>query len=149
MQSERRERRSALGLGPLETAIMRVLWDANAWLTVRDVRDRMDYAPVAYTTVARVTGILHDKALLVRRLEDRDGGPGSSVWWYHAARPMSEEIGELIAKLLGYSPTLKRRLPTLWPLGRRHPRLSRSPRTSRTSPGVLRDRAERHRPDSR
>jgi hypothetical protein len=57
MQSERREQRSPLGLGvagqrdagkrhlgPLEAAIMRVLWDTDTWLTIRDVRDRMDYA---------------------------------------------------------------------------------------------------------
>ena len=53
MQSDQREQRSPLGLGPLETAIMQVMWEADSWLMVRDIRDRMDYAPVAYTTVAR------------------------------------------------------------------------------------------------
>ncbi len=81
MQSEQRERRSPLGLGPLEAAIMHVLWDANTWLTIRDVRDRMDYAPVAYTTVASVASILHDKPCSyaasrtrMGALADRPGG---------------------------------------------------------------------------
>jgi len=55
MQSDQR---SPLGLGPLETAIMQVMWEADGWLMVRDIRDRMDYAPVAYTTVSKVTSIL-------------------------------------------------------------------------------------------
>ena len=104
MRSDRRERRSPLGLGPLETAIMQVLWEAGGWLTVRDIRDRMDYAPVADTTVAKVTSILYEKDLLVRHLGERGGKRGPSAWWYRAARPMSEQIGELIVKLLDYSP---------------------------------------------
>jgi predicted transcriptional regulator len=104
MPSEQRERRSPLGLGPLETAIMHVVWQADTWLTIRDIRDRMDYPPVGYTTVARVATILCDKDLLVRELGEREGKPGPAAWWYRAARPMSEQIGELIAKLLDYSP---------------------------------------------
>lgn len=41
--------RSPLGLGPLETAIMQALWKADDWVMVQDIRDRMDYPPVAYT----------------------------------------------------------------------------------------------------
>jgi predicted transcriptional regulator len=104
MPSERRERRSPLGLGPLESAIMHVVWQAGTWLTIRDIRDRMDYAPVGYTTVARVATILCDKDLLVRELGEREGKPGPAAWWYRAARPMSEQVGELIARLLEYSP---------------------------------------------
>ncbi len=101
MQSDQR---SPLGLGPLETAIMQVMWEADGWLMVRDIRDRMDYAPVAYTTVSKVTSILCDKHLLIRRLEDRAGKPGPAAWWYRAARSMNEHIGELIAQLMDYSP---------------------------------------------
>ena len=71
---------------------------------VRDIRDRMDYAPVAYTTVSKVTSILCEKDLLIRRLGDRPGKPGPAAWWYQAARPMNEHIGELIAQLMDYSP---------------------------------------------
>ena len=98
------EQRSPLGLGPLETAVMRVMWETDQWLMVRDIRDRMDYAPVGYTTVAKVTSILCEKNLLIRRLGDRTGKPGPSAWWYRAARPMTEHIGELIATLMDYSP---------------------------------------------
>ena len=101
MQSEQR---SPLGLGPLETAVMRVLWESDQWLMVRDIRDRMDYAPVGYTTVAKVSSILWEKDLLIRRLGDRSGKPGPSAWWYRAARPINEHIGELIARLMDHSP---------------------------------------------
>jgi len=83
---------------------MRVTWEADRWLTVRDIRDRMDYTPVGYTTVARVAGILYKKGLLVRRLASRDGKPGPLAWRYRAARPASEHIGALIATLLDHSP---------------------------------------------
>jgi hypothetical protein len=85
VQSDQREQRSPLGLGPLETAIMRVMWEADGWLMVRDIRDRMDYAPVAYMTVSKVTGVLCEKDLLIRRLGDRAGKPGPAAWWYRAA----------------------------------------------------------------
>ena len=83
---------------------MQVMWEADDWLMVRDIRDRMDYTPVAYTTVSKVTSILCGKALLIRRLEDRAGKPGPAAWWYRAARPVNEHIGELIARLMDYSP---------------------------------------------
>ena len=83
---------------------MQVMWEADDWLIVRDIRDRMDYAPVAYMTVSKVTSILCEKDLLIRRLNDRAGKPGPAAWWYRAARPMNEHIGELIAKLMDYSP---------------------------------------------
>lgn len=83
---------------------MQVMWEADSWLMVRDIRDRMDYAPVAYTTVSKVTSILCEKDLLIRRLDDRPGKPGPAAWWDRAARPMNEHIGELIARLMDYSP---------------------------------------------
>ena len=83
---------------------MQAAWKADNWLTIRDIRERMNYAPVAYTTVARVTEILHQKGLLVRHLDERPGKPGPSAWWYRPAQPMSEHIGELVARLLAYSP---------------------------------------------
>lgn len=83
---------------------MQVMWEADDWLMVRDIRDRMDYAPVAYTTVSKITSILYGKDLFIRRLDDRAGKPGPAAWWYRAARPMNEHIGELIARLMDYSP---------------------------------------------
>jgi Penicillinase repressor len=104
MPADRSERRSPLGLGPLETTIMRVMWETDGWLTVRDIRSRTGYARAGYTTVAKVASILHEKGLLVRRPGDRGGKPGPMAWWYHAARPASEHIGVLIAALLDLSP---------------------------------------------
>jgi predicted transcriptional regulator len=63
-------------LGSLEDAIMQALWEAGDWLTIRDIRDQMDYGPVAYTTVATVTGILSEKDLLVGRQAHRERRPG-------------------------------------------------------------------------
>ena len=83
---------------------MQVLWAADDWLMVRDIRDRMDYAPVGYMTVSKVTSILCEKDLLIRRRDARAGKPGPPAWWYRAARPVSEHIGELIARLMDYSP---------------------------------------------
>jgi predicted transcriptional regulator len=104
MQSDQREQRSPLGLGPLETAIMQVMWEADDWLMIRDIRDRIDYAPVAYMTVSKVTSILYGKGLLIRRRDTRAGKPGPAAWWYQAARSMNEHIGELIAQLMDSSP---------------------------------------------
>jgi predicted transcriptional regulator len=104
MQPDQREQRSPLGLGPLEAAIMQVMWEADGWLMVRDIRGRMNYAPVAYTTVSKVTSILCLKDLLIRRLDERAGKPGPAAWWYRPARSVNEHIGELIAQLMDYSP---------------------------------------------
>lgn len=67
------------GLGPLESAILTVPWDAREPLTVRDVRDRLDYRvedgdDPAYTTVMTVTTILWPKGLLSR---DKFPGKGN------------------------------------------------------------------------
>jgi hypothetical protein len=83
---------------------MRVMWQTDEWLRVRDIRQRLDYAPVGHTTVSKVAGILYQKGLLTRRLGDRGGTPGPPAWWYRAARPASEHIGALIATLLDLSP---------------------------------------------
>jgi len=45
MRPHRREQRSPLGSGPLETAIMQVMRQADDWLMVRDIRDRPAQPP--------------------------------------------------------------------------------------------------------
>ncbi len=82
---------------------MQVMWAADDWLMIRDIRAQMNYAPVAYMTVSKVTSVLFEKELLIRRRDSRVGKPGPPAWWYRAARPMNEHIGELIAKLMDYS----------------------------------------------
>ncbi|MDA0562919.1 BlaI/MecI/CopY family transcriptional regulator [Streptomonospora sp. S1-112] len=78
--------------GELESAIMDALWRADRPLSVREVRESMDYdRDVAYTTVMTVTNILFHKGLLDRRKCGR-------AWQYwpresreeHTARVMSE-----------------------------------------------------------
>ncbi|MGV9855941.1 BlaI/MecI/CopY family transcriptional regulator [Streptomyces sp. NPDC003442] len=58
-----------LALGPLESEIMRVCWDADAPVTVRDVLGTLNAArsrPLAYTTVMTSMGRLADKGALDR-----------------------------------------------------------------------------------
>ncbi len=64
------------GLGPLESAIMTVIWDAGQPLSVRVVRERLDYQAAdgensAYTTVMSVMVVLWRKGFL---------GPGEMPW---------------------------------------------------------------------
>ncbi len=96
--------RSPLGLGPLETAILRALWAAGCRLTIREIRERMDYPWVAYTPVATVVTVLHRKGLLSRRQVHPRHSPGTATYWYRPARPAAEHIGALIAALLDCAP---------------------------------------------
>ncbi len=66
----RRKHTLADVLGPLESEIMDVVWDAGE-VTVRDVhRSLNESRPIAYTTVMTTLGRLTDKGLL-RRVEDQ------------------------------------------------------------------------------
>lgn len=66
----RRKHTLADVLGPLESEIMDVVWDAGE-VTVRDVhRSLNEVRPIAYTTVMTTLGRLTDKGLL-RRVEDQ------------------------------------------------------------------------------
>jgi BlaI family transcriptional regulator, penicillinase repressor len=59
------------GLGPLESAIMRALWDTSEPLKVSEVTERLAYPrDLAYTTVMTVLTILCRKGLARR---DRNG----------------------------------------------------------------------------
>ncbi len=66
----RRKHTLADVLGPLESEIMDVVWDAGE-VTVRDVHRALNESrPIAYTTVMTTLGRLTDKGLL-RRVEDQ------------------------------------------------------------------------------
>lgn len=58
-----------LPLGPLEEAVMSILWDRGE-SNVRDVVDRLD-RPLAYTTVMTTLDRLFKKGMLARRKSDR------------------------------------------------------------------------------
>ncbi|MFN2587149.1 MAG: BlaI/MecI/CopY family transcriptional regulator [Actinomycetota bacterium] len=66
----RRKHTLADVLGPLESEIMDVVWNAGE-VTVRDVNRALnEVRPIAYTTVMTTLGRLTDKGLL-RRVEDQ------------------------------------------------------------------------------
>jgi predicted transcriptional regulator len=61
-------------LGPLEAEAMKVLWAADAPMSVRDVLQRLNAArsdPLAYTTVMTVLTRLADKGILARVRDGR------------------------------------------------------------------------------
>lgn len=95
------------GLGPLESAIMTVIWDAGEPLTVRGVRDRMDYRGMydedpAYTTVMTVMTVLWRKGLLSR---DRFLGEGNrKAWWYQARVTREDHLAGVIGGVLACAP---------------------------------------------
>src|ERR1039457_5956983 len=81
------------GLGPLESAIMTAIWNAGQPLSVRMVRERMDYQVAdgedpAYTTVMSVMVILWRKRFLDRA---RCSGAGHRRAWWYAARISRED----------------------------------------------------------
>lgn len=78
------------GLGPLESALMLVLWRSSSPLKVAEVAERLDYSrPLAYSSVAAVLINLCGKGL-VRRCRDHN------CWRYRAARSPHAYLNELI-----------------------------------------------------
>ena len=95
------------GLGPLESAIMTVIWDAGQPLTVRAACERLDYrasggGAAAYTTVMTVMNILWRKGLLSRA---KDLGEGQArAWWYEARVTREEHLAAVIRAALECAP---------------------------------------------
>lgn len=61
-------------LGPLEAAVMKVMWATDHAMTVRDVFEQLNRGqpkPLAYTTVMTVMARLAEKGILSRRLVGR------------------------------------------------------------------------------
>jgi predicted transcriptional regulator len=95
------------GLGPLESAIMTVIWDTDQPLRVRVVRERMDYHSAdgedpAYTTVMSVMVILWRKGFL-----DRAKCPGAGhgrAWWYAARISREDHLATVIRQALTCAP---------------------------------------------
>jgi predicted transcriptional regulator len=95
------------GLGPLESAIMTVISDADQSLSVRVVRERFDYVAAdgedpAYTTVMSVMVILWRKDFL-----DRAKCPGAGhgrAWWYAACLSREDHPATIIRQALICAP---------------------------------------------
>ncbi|WP_046470298.1 BlaI/MecI/CopY family transcriptional regulator [Allosalinactinospora lopnorensis] len=63
-----------VALGPLETAVMEVLWQAEGPMTVREVRGELNrdrHSPLAYTTVMTVLARLAEKDAVIRKARGR------------------------------------------------------------------------------
>ncbi|MEV0621923.1 BlaI/MecI/CopY family transcriptional regulator [Nonomuraea sp. NPDC050404] len=82
-------------LGGLERRIMDVLWGSDAWLTVREVANRISDSGLAYTTVMTVMNRLVGKEFLLReRTED------GRTWRYRPAAGREAYVAELMLSAL-------------------------------------------------
>jgi predicted transcriptional regulator len=80
--------------GELESAIMRVMWDARQPLNGRAVREALRYdRPVAYTTVMTVMDILYRKRVLLRAKHGR-------AWRYWPAESREDHDARLMTEAL-------------------------------------------------
>ncbi|WP_188196907.1 BlaI/MecI/CopY family transcriptional regulator [Nonomuraea sp. SYSU D8015] len=82
-------------LGELERSIMEVLWSTDAWLTVREVVNRLSDRNLAYTTVMTVMNRLVRKEF-IRRERDDDG----RTWRYRPAAGREAYVAELMLSAL-------------------------------------------------
>ena len=87
-----------LRIGPLELAVVTVLWDTGQPMTVREIQDQMSYPErLAYTTVATVLSNLFFKGHVTRRKERRR-------FYYQAGRRREEYLAACIRALLAEAP---------------------------------------------
>lgn len=85
------------GLGPLESAVMTLLWGTDAAMSVRQVLDGLhDDRDLAYTTVATVLENLHRKQWVERERVGR-------VWFYRPRVRSSEHAASLMREALAAS----------------------------------------------
>lgn len=91
------------GLGPLESAIMYVVWEAREPVTAQVVLGSLDYTAESgtlpsYSTVATVMTILLDKGLLARAM--RPGRHGHRAWWYHPRLTRDQYLATIVRAVL-------------------------------------------------
>lgn len=80
-------------LGPLESAVMGVLWSGEEAMSVRDVLDALADRELAYTTLATVLDNLHRKDWLERERLGR-------VWYYRPRLNASEHAAAVMRDAL-------------------------------------------------
>ena len=101
---------SVPGLGPLESAVMEVMWRAREPITGRTCRERLDYQTrdgeePSYTTVMVILANLRRKRLLTRVLCARDGGrPGAPACKYQGRVSREEYLAAVIRGALACAP---------------------------------------------
>ena len=81
-------------LGELERAVMDVVWDAPAPVSVRDVVDRLTDRRPAYTTVMTVLDRLAGKGVVTRKLAGK-------AWHYSASLTREQFVAQLMLDVLG------------------------------------------------
>jgi predicted transcriptional regulator len=98
------------GLGPLESAVMDVMWRAREPITGRTCRNRLDYQTrdgqePSYTAVMTIMANLRKKHLLARiALCAPDGHPGLPAWKYMARVSREEHLAAVIREALACAP---------------------------------------------
>jgi Penicillinase repressor len=101
---------SVPGLGPLESAVMDVVWRASEPVTGRTCRERLDYhtrdgAEPSYTTVMVILANLRKKHLLARIALCAPGGhPGPPPWKYFPRITREEHLAAVIRDTLACAP---------------------------------------------
>lgn len=84
-------------MGELEAEVMGVLWDADAWLTPRQVGEQLTGRPaVAYSTVMTILRRLWGKGALQRRRQGK-------AFAYHPLRERAQHTAERMVALLDAS----------------------------------------------
>ena len=82
------------GLGALEAAVMDVLWNAEAPLSVRGVLEGLTWPkPLAYTTVMTVLDNVHRKGYVERSMQGR-------AYLYHPKVARGEAAADAIRQVL-------------------------------------------------
>lgn len=84
------------GLGPLEAAVLELLWDAAAPMSVREVVDALSDREPAYTTIATVLENLRRKERVER---DRIG----RLWYYRAVSNRATHAAQVMHGALSAS----------------------------------------------
>ncbi|HJO05700.1 MAG TPA: BlaI/MecI/CopY family transcriptional regulator [Acidobacteriota bacterium] len=87
-------RRRLEGLGELEAAVMRVVWERGQVTVAETLRALQPERPLAYTTVMTVMSRLAEKRLLRRQKEGRS-------YVYQPALAQDEVAGSLLSSLVG------------------------------------------------
>lgn len=83
-------------LGPLESAVMELLWASNEAISVRQTVDALRERGLAYTTVATVLDNLHRKDWVTRERVGR-------VWYYRPCVRAEEHAATLMREALASS----------------------------------------------
>ena len=97
------------GLGPLESAVMEVMWRAREPITGRTCLNRLDYQTCygeepSYSAVMLILANLGKKRLLTRVTLAQDGHPGGPAWKYQVQISREDYLAAVIREALACAP---------------------------------------------